>query len=85
MEIFGHVENGVVVLEGGVSLPEGTRVSVSTDVEAPSNPEIVSNPGELPFVRGGAPGSVRLTNERVAEILEQEELDALKRQWNVPS
>ncbi len=28
MSLLGHVENGVVVLDGGMSLPEGTAVRV---------------------------------------------------------
>jgi len=85
MEIFGHIENGVVVLEGGASLPEGTRVCVATAPPSRSEPEIVMIPGQLPIVRGGVPGSVHLTNERIHEIFEAEEIEALKRQWNVSS
>ena len=29
MSVSGHVENGVVVFDAGVSLPEGTKVSIA--------------------------------------------------------
>jgi hypothetical protein len=82
METFGHIENGVVVLDSGSTLPEGTRVFVSP---VPAEPVILIRPGELPVVLGGEPGSVNLTNERIAEILDEEDLAALKHSWNVPS
>lgn len=84
MEAFGHVQNGVVVLDEGASLPEGTRVYV-TVAPLTDKPQIEYLPGQLPVVRGGVPGSLNLTNERIHEILEQEEVAALKRQWNVSS
>jgi hypothetical protein len=71
-----------VVLDQENPFPEGTRVSVSA---LPSTPELVMKPGELPVVRGGVPGSVHLTNERINEILEEEEIGAMKGLWNVPS
>jgi hypothetical protein len=82
MELLGHIQNGVVVLDFGGSLPEGTRVSVSP---VAAKPTIVQKPGELPTVVGGAPGSVNLTNERINEIFEAEDIAALKELWNVPS
>jgi len=81
MDIRGRVHNGVVVLDAGTALPEGVRVRV---VVEPSKPKIVTTPGELPIVQGGEPGSIPLTNERIAEILEEEDLAALKASWNVP-
>ncbi len=42
---------------------------------------VSSNPTqvEFPLVRTSAPGSVPLTNERIGEILDQEDLDSIKR------
>jgi hypothetical protein len=82
MELFGCIQNGVVVLDAGTSIPEGTRVTVS-----PVSPRavIVMKPGELPVVLGGEPGSVHLTNERINEILEEEDLAAVKGAGHVPS
>jgi hypothetical protein len=82
MEVFGHIQNGVVVLDSGVTLPEGTRVVVAP---APPKPIILNRPGELPVVLGGEPGSVHLTNERINEILDEEDIAALKNLWHVPS
>jgi hypothetical protein len=82
MELLGHIHNGVVVLDDGATLPEGTRVSVSP---VPPQPVIVTKPGELPVVVGGAPGSLNLTNERINAILEEEDVAAMKGMWNVPS
>jgi len=82
MEAFGHVQNGVVVLDSGATMPEGTRVFVSP---VPDKPVILIRPGELPIVLGGEPGSARLTNERIGEILDDEDVAALKRSWDVPS
>jgi hypothetical protein len=82
MESLGHIQNGVVVLDGGTTFPEGTRVSVSP---LPTQPVIAMKPGELPVVLGGVPGSVDLTNERINEIFEEEDIAAMKGMWNVPS
>lgn len=79
MEILGHVQNGVVVLDGPMSLPEGAAVRVvvrsSLVTHFSKNPKRV----EFPLVHSTAPGSIDLTNERIAEILEEEDIDALKR------
>jgi hypothetical protein len=85
MQIPGHVQNGVVVLDGGATLAEGTRVVVFqlSRVDQGSPPE--ENPAELPLVSGGEPGSIHLTNERIHEILDEEELETMKRTWDVPS
>ena len=82
MEAFGHIQNGVVVLDPGADLPEGTRVFVSP---MPAKPIVLIRPGGLPVVLGGEPGSVDLTNERIAEILNDEDLAALKHSGHVPS
>ena len=79
MEILGHLQNGVIVLDGSVSLPEGAAVTVivrsSPVMRFAKNPKRV----EFPLVHSTAPGSVHLTNERIAEILDEEDIDALKR------
>ena len=102
IELTGHVENGVIVLEGGASLPEGAQVRVvygagptihvsaaSKPVELPlvrtGEPGATKRRVEFPLVRTGEPGSLRLTNEEIHEILQEEEIEALKEQGNVPS
>jgi hypothetical protein len=74
MEILGHVCNGVVVLDGGIALPEGTAVTVSCNLEPASPPALDKKRVQLPLVRTGEPGSLRLTSKRVAEILDEEDL-----------
>ncbi len=73
MTVQGRVQNGVVVLEGGVSLPEGAAVRVVCG----NGPVIRVSPTrkevELPLVKPGRPGSVVLTNDRIAEILDEQD------------
>ena len=73
MNLPGRVQNGVVVLEGEATLPEGTAVSVvshtSPVIRVSRNPKRV----ELPLVRSKRPGSVDLTGERIAEILDEQD------------
>jgi hypothetical protein len=85
MELSGHVQNGVIVLDDSVSLPEGAAVVV-TYVETQANS--VCNQAkrvELPLVSSGEPGSIHLTNERIYEILDSEDIEAMKSTWNAPS
>jgi hypothetical protein len=85
MEIQGVVQDGVVVLDDTVLLPEGSVVTVAPR----SNPVIRvakdQKRVEFPLVPSTAPGSILLTNERIAEILEEEDIKALSRSWDVPS
>jgi hypothetical protein len=85
MELFGYIQNGVVVLDEGTALPEGTRVAVSAVPPQPTETEIVLIPGQLPYVRGGVPGTWNITNERIAEIFEEEDIAYMKGILNVPS
>ena len=70
MEIQGEVRNGVVVLDSGYTIPEGTSVVVSIP---PQHTEKRRKRIELPLVPSDQPGSVNLTAQRVAELLEQED------------
>jgi hypothetical protein len=83
--ISGRVENGVVVFDGGATLPEGTRVVVSQLSPAEQQPQTSKTLVELPLVPSDEPGSIHLTNERIYEILDEEDIDAIKRQSNVSS
>ncbi len=69
MTIKGRVQRGVVVLQNGVTLPEGTEVTVSCE------PGLVAKHKqgkrvEFPLVRSKRPGTLQLTSERVAELLD---------------
>lgn len=73
MQIPGRVKNGVVILEGGPPLPNGAAVIVLFDV--PSVPEEpVARRVPFPLVHSKNPCSVRLTSQRVAELLDEEEV-----------
>jgi len=84
MDIPGRIQNGVVVLQTRNGLPEGAAVTVSLR----SSPVIRVSPirkrVDLPFVQSDQPGTLELTNDRIAEILEAEDVAALKAQGNVP-
>jgi hypothetical protein len=73
MTVSGRVQNGVVILEGAVALPEGALVSVTYSgangaAAAPMKQRI-----EVPLVRTGEPGTLMLTGERIAQILDEED------------
>jgi hypothetical protein len=85
MVIRGRVQNGVVVLEGGPKLPDGTELTVSSIV-APlaETPPVEKRRVEVPLVRTDKPGSVDLTAERIAEILEEEDLAMVRPFMSTP-
>ncbi len=76
MNILGQVRNGVVVLEGGTVLPEGSMVIVILSgkprIRTAKNPKRV----EFPLVRSSSPGSVHLTNEKIAQLLDEEDVSS---------
>ena len=75
MELNGFVQNGVIVLTGGASLPEGTPVTVSCGVDAITPPPVAERKYVVfPLVDSDNPGSTDLTNERIAEILDEEDV-----------
>jgi hypothetical protein len=73
MIIPGRVQNGVVILEGGPALPEGAPVSVSYPAQVEPKPILEKRRIQVPLVRSNRPGSVQLTGERIAEILNEED------------
>lgn len=71
MNIRGRVRNGVVVLEPGLVLPEGAMVTVScAENQAPAIRNSRRQQVRLPLVPSDRPGSVSLTADRVAELLD---------------
>ena len=74
MELHGLVQNGVIVLSGGLSLPEGTPVTVSCSLEPSSPPAAEKKRVQVPLVRTGEPGTMNLNNERIAEIFDEEDV-----------
>jgi hypothetical protein len=73
MVILGRVQNGVVVLQGESALPEGAVVTVSYG-EIPAKTANGRARVEVPLVKTGQPGSVQLSGERIAEILDEEDV-----------
>jgi hypothetical protein len=74
MELHGLVQNGVIVLSGGATLPEGTPVTVSCSLEPGSRPPSEKKRVQVPLVRTGEPGTMNLNNERIAEIFDEEDV-----------
>ena len=70
MEISGRVQNGVVVLDGEASLPDGASVIVtyhpSPVIRFAKNPV----PVVLPIFYSDEPGTIDLTNDRIATSLD---------------
>ena len=79
MTFRGRIQNGVVVLKGEPRLPEGTAVTVSCDIVPVSLPRRKQKPVQLPLVPSKHPGTLSLTGERIAEILEEEEISAFRK------
>jgi hypothetical protein len=73
MEIQGRVHNGVVILDGDPVLPEGAAVTVSYPVRLERNPPAEKRRIQVPLVRCDQPGSVHLSGERIAEILDEQD------------
>jgi hypothetical protein len=76
MEIPGRIHNGVVVLEGSSELPEGAAVTVTYPPLRPVVNSCEKRRVQFPLVRSANPGSVNLTNERIAELLNDEDVPA---------
>jgi len=75
MELNGYVQNGVIVLTGGATLPEGTPVTVSCSVDG-TTPQTEKKRVQLPLVRSATPGTLHLTNAMIGEIFDEEEAAA---------
>ena len=77
----GHVENGVMVLDGDFMLPEGARGIVSELSHLENGVESDKSQADLPLVPSRESGSVHLTNERIYEVLDEDDIAAMKRTW----
>ncbi len=73
MEVLGHVCKGVVVLDGSASLPEGAAVTVKLRNKPVIRVAQIRKRVDFPLVPSKAPGSVHLTNEMIADILDAED------------
>ncbi|MEX1027993.1 MAG: hypothetical protein WD049_08310 [Candidatus Paceibacterota bacterium] len=82
MEISGRVQNGVVVLDESVVLPEGAAVTVILRSGSVIRVAKHRKRVELPLVSSDSPGSLHLTNDRIYEILDEEDAEAVRRSWS---
>ena len=82
MEIFGLVKNGVVVFDGTRTIPEGPEVIVTTSSSPAIQISKNQNTVEFPLIRSLEPGSIPLTNEMIGQILDDEDIEAMKKTWD---
>jgi hypothetical protein len=74
MVLHGRIENGGVVFPTGLTLPEGTEVTVViTPVESTIPPSANRNRVKLPLVSSDEPGSRQLDADSIAKILDDED------------
>jgi hypothetical protein len=78
MNISGRVHNGVVVLEGELALPEGAPVTVTYPALPETKPAKAKRRIQFPLVPSDEPGTVHLTNARIAEILDEEDASSAR-------
>jgi hypothetical protein len=71
MNLLDRVENGVIVVDLPVPLPEGARVFVSFPAKPPRSAR-AGRPVALPIFDYDGPLDIDLTNERIAEILDRD-------------
>jgi len=71
MNSRGRIKNGFVVLEPGPVLPEGAEVTVSCEQPPSEDKERKRRRVQLPLVPSDHPGSVNLTADHVAELLDE--------------
>jgi hypothetical protein len=74
MVLHGRVEHGTVVLTDGISLPDGTEVTVVVQPRGEASSRTRDAKVRLPLVASQQPGSRNLTADRVAEILDDDDL-----------
>lgn len=73
MNIRGRIKNGRVELDGSPSIPEGTKVVVYVN-DQPTKVDDESTPLPFPIVSAERPGSVNLTSDLIAEMLEDDDV-----------
>jgi hypothetical protein len=74
MKIRGRVHNGTVILEGAPLLPEGMEVTVSYPGAPNRHRPRKRKRVKLPLVQSKHPGTLHLTNERIAETLQEDDV-----------
>lgn len=74
MELLGQVDRGVIVPQGDAHLPEGAVVRIVYEPQAPAPSRKSGNPVTFPLVRSAKPGSLHLTSDLIAGILDEDDL-----------
>ncbi len=74
MEFQAVVQNGVVVLPPGISLAEGTVVVVQYEQEQVAVEPRARKRAQFSLVQSKRPGSIHLTNDWIAEFLNDSEI-----------
>jgi hypothetical protein len=73
MILHGRIENGIVVFNDPVALPNGAEVTVFVPApELPSVPDATRS--QFPRVSSKHPGSRQLTGDDVAALLSQDDV-----------
>lgn len=72
MDLQGRVRDGLIVLEGNPELPEGAVVTVTYPAVKPASAGPMTRI-QVPLVRCKHPLPAPLTNERIGEILDEED------------
>ena len=73
MDLLGRVDHGVIIPQGDAHLPEGVMVRILFEPQAVESLKKVGQRVKLPLVESGEPGTLRLTNEMIAEIFDEED------------
>jgi hypothetical protein len=74
MVLTGRIQNGMVVLDGNPPVPEGAIVAVTIGPTSLPKLEFTGTTYiDLPIINAGPPGSLQLTAEKIAEILDAED------------
>jgi len=78
MVLQGRVEKGAVVFPERLSLPDGTEVTVIVPTYAglPERATDHEHRVKLPLIASAHPGSRGLTGDRVAELLDEDDLSS---------
>jgi hypothetical protein len=76
MELLGRVDRGVIVPQGETHLPEGAMVRIVYEPEAGEPTKKSGRRVTFPLVESDKPGSLHLTNEMIAQILDEDDLSS---------
>ena len=76
MNMRGRVQNGVVVLDNPSQLPEGAVVDISYPIASIPESARPRRKVHLSLVPSRQPGTRQLTSDRIAELLDDDDVSA---------